>query len=72
LDVGQGLSAVVQTHQHTLVFDTGPEFRSGFSAAAAVVAPFLARQGTRRIDRLVVSKGATDLNGGQVVAKSGQ
>jgi competence protein ComEC len=64
LDVGQGLSAVVQTRQHTLVFDTGPEFRSGFSAAAAVVAPFLAQRGIHRIDRLVVSHGDNDHAGG--------
>ena len=64
LDVGQGLSAVVQTRQHTLVFDTGPEFRSGFSAAAAVVAPFLAQRGIHRIDRLVVSHGDKDHAGG--------
>lgn len=64
LDVGQGLSAVIQTRQHTLVFDTGPEFRSGFSAAAAVVAPFLAQRGIHRIDRLVVSHGDKDHAGG--------
>ena len=64
LDVGQGLSAVVQTRQHTLVFDTGPEYRSGFSTAAAVVAPFLAQRGIHRIDRLVVSHGDKDHAGG--------
>jgi len=64
LDVGQGLSAVVETRHHTLVFDTGPEFASGFSTAAAVLVPFLTRRGRPVIDRLVLSHGDKDHAGG--------
>ena len=64
LDVGQGLSSVVQTRHHTLVFDSGPEFPSGFSTAQAVVLPFLAKRGVTRVDRLVLSHGDKDHVGG--------
>ena len=64
LDVGQGLSTVIETGSHTLVFDTGPEYPSGFSAAAAVVEPFLATLRRPRIDRLVLSHGDRDHAGG--------
>lgn len=64
LDVGQGLSAVILTRHHTLVFDSGPEFNSGFAAARAVVIPFLAAHGRRRVDRLVLSHGDNDHAGG--------
>lgn len=64
LDVGQGLSAVVQTQTHTLVFDTGPAFGSGFATSKAVLVPFLRDRGLRRIDRLVLSHGDIDHAGG--------
>jgi competence protein ComEC len=64
LDVGQGLSAVIETRRHVLVFDTGPAYPSGFSTAEAVLVPFLGRHGHRRIDRLVVSHADSDHGGG--------
>lgn len=64
LDVGQGLSAVVITARHTLVFDTGPRFDSGFNTGAAVVVPYLEQRGLSRIDMLVISHGDMDHVGG--------
>lgn len=64
LDVGQGLAAVVQTHRHTLVFDTGPHFPSGFNTGDAVLLPFLREQGINRVDTLIVSHGDIDHIGG--------
>jgi len=64
LDVGQGLSVVVSTRQHVLLFDTGPSYRSGSSAAESVVMPFLAARGIERIDLLVVSHADLDHSGG--------
>jgi len=64
LDVGQGLAAVVITHSHTLVYDTGPSFRSGSDTGALVVAPFLQQKGIDEIDLLVVSHGDNDHAGG--------
>lgn len=64
LDVGQGLSVVVQTRHHTLVYDTGTSFDKGFSTGSAVVAPFLRRQGASVLDMLVVSHSDNDHAGG--------
>jgi competence protein ComEC len=64
LDVGQGLGSIIETRRHTLIFDTGPEYRSGFSTAAAVIHPFLRKRGRRRIDRLILSHGDKDHAGG--------
>ncbi|MDY6949026.1 MAG: DNA internalization-related competence protein ComEC/Rec2 [Pseudomonadota bacterium] len=64
LDVGQGLAAVVRTHSHVLVYDTGPAFQSGRSAAELAVLPFLRQHGVRTIDLLMVSHGDDDHSGG--------
>lgn len=70
LDVGQGLSAVVRTQNHTLVFDTGPRFSSGFNTGGAVVAPYLRARGVHSIDTLVISHGDNDHVGGAIVLAS--
>jgi competence protein ComEC len=64
LDVGQGLATVVQTRNHTLVYDTGPRFSRTFDTGQAVVVPFLRHQGIRRIDKLIISHGDNDHIGG--------
>lgn len=64
LDVGQGLAAVVRTREHTLVYDAGPRFSADFDAGEAVVVPFLAAQGIRQVDTLIVSHGDNDHRGG--------
>jgi len=67
LDVGQGLSIVVQVNSqtnHTLVYDTGPSYPSGFSAANAVLLPFLRHEGINKIDKLVISHADNDHIGG--------
>lgn len=64
LDVGQGLSAVVRTRDHTLVYDTGPRFPSGFNTGSAVVLPYLRHRGVGHIDTLVISHGDRDHAGG--------
>ena len=63
LDVGQGLSAVVRTREHTLLFDAGPRF-GDFDTGKAVVEPYLRVVGVRRLDTLIVSHGDTDHIGG--------
>lgn len=64
LDVGHGLSVVVRSRNHTLVYDTGPVYPGGFDAGRQIVAPYLRSQGIARIDTLVVSHGDTDHVGG--------
>lgn len=63
LDVGQGLSAVVQTQHHTLVFDTGPAFGE-FDTGSAVVVPFLRYHGVTELDSLIISHADNDHIGG--------
>ena len=55
LDVGQGLSTVIQTERHTLVYDTGPKFSTSFDTGQAVIVPFLRYRGIRRVDTLIIS-----------------
>ena len=64
LDVGQGLSVVLETRRHTLIFDTGPSFRDGGDSGAATLLPFLAKNGINRVDRIVVSHADLDHAGG--------
>lgn len=64
LDVGQGSAAVVQTRHHTLLFDAGARYRSGFDLGAQVVVPFLRDQGIRQIDALILSHSDNDHVGG--------
>jgi len=63
LDVGQGLSAVVQTQNHTLVFDTGPAFGE-FNTGSAVVIPYLRYQAVKQLDMLIISHADNDHIGG--------
>lgn len=64
LDVGQGLAVVLRAAEHTVLFDTGPSFRSGSSAADIVVIPFLKSRGIARLDTLIVSHADQDHAGG--------
>ncbi|PWK92945.1 DNA internalization-related competence protein ComEC/Rec2 [Fulvimonas soli] len=64
LDVGQGLSAVVRTEHHALVYDAGAAYPSGFDLGEAVVAPALHALGIGRLDVLMVSHADNDHAGG--------
>lgn len=64
LDVGQGLSVVIQTRAHAAVYDTGPAFRSGSNSAELVLLPFLSSRSIGKIDKLIVSHADLDHAGG--------
>jgi len=64
LDVGQGLSAVVETHHYTLVYDAGPRYTETTDAGGRIVAPFLRATGLRRVDGLIISHQDLDHSGG--------
>jgi len=64
LDIGQGLSVVVQTKNHTLVFDAGPRYSENFDTGRAVVIPYLRQIGRSKIDTLIISHGDNDHIGG--------
>ncbi len=64
LDVGQGLSVLVRTSGHALLYDMGPAQPEGFDAGEQVVVPALHALGVRRLDAAVVSHGDNDHAGG--------
>ena len=64
LDVGQGLSTVVQTANHWLIYDTGAKFSAESDMGQSALLPFLRQQGARQIDMLVISHGDNDHIGG--------
>lgn len=64
LDVGQGLAVVVRTQRHSLLYDAGPAYASGFNTGAAVIVPFLREKGIGTLDMLVQSHGDNDHIGG--------
>ncbi len=64
LDVGQGLSVVIQTQNHTLVYDTGAKFSDRFNAADAVIIPYLKYNGIKHLDYLMISHSDNDHMGG--------
>ena len=64
LDVGQGTSVVVRTATHTLVYDTGDQFSRRFSAADAVLLPYLRSKSIQKINKLIISHSDRDHSGG--------
>jgi len=64
LDVGQGLSAIITTRHHTLIYDTGAKWSPKFDIGSAVLVPYLRHQGITKVDRLIVSHGDNDHSGG--------
>ncbi|WP_348767800.1 DNA internalization-related competence protein ComEC/Rec2 [uncultured Salinisphaera sp.] len=64
LDVGQGLAVVVRTRRHTLVYDAGPAYRTGFNAGDAFVVPYLRHVGRTTVDELLISHSDNDHMGG--------
>jgi len=63
-DVGQGLSALVQTTHHTLLFDTGPGDPEGSNAGESIVVPSLRVLGVNQLDLVMISHADQDHAGG--------
>lgn len=63
LDVGQGLSVIVQSQNDALVYDTGPRYSESFDAGNRIVLPYLRREGVRSAD-LIISHDDLDHSGG--------
>jgi competence protein ComEC len=64
-DVGQGLAVLIQTRQHQLLYDTGPAFRSGSSAAERVLLPDFKSRSLGHLSALVISHTDNDHAGGR-------
>lgn len=64
LDVGQGLSVVVQTARYTLLYDAGPKYGEESDAGSRIVVPFLQGEGIADLDGFMVSHDDNDHSGG--------
>ncbi|MFZ5722769.1 MAG: DNA internalization-related competence protein ComEC/Rec2 [Pseudomonadota bacterium] len=64
LDVGQGLSVIVRTTRHALLYDTGPAWSGESDAGRSIVVPALRALGISRLDWLVLSHHDSDHTGG--------
>lgn len=69
IDVGQGLSVLVRTARHALLYDAGPAVEDGFDAGERAVVPALRALGVARLDRLVVSHHDNDHAGGMAAVR---
>ena len=63
LDIGQGLSILVETTHHALLFDAGPGPESTH-AGERVVVPYLQANGVYTLDTMVISHADSDHSGG--------
>ncbi len=64
LDVGQGLSVVVQTATHTLLYDAGGKYSEQADAGSRIILPYLRGEGVSKLDDFIVSHDDTDHSGG--------
>jgi competence protein ComEC len=63
-DVGQGLSVAVQTRQHTLLYDTGPDYSGDADSGSLILVPSLHAMGIKSLDGLILSHDDIDHTGG--------
>lgn len=63
-DVGQGLSTMVQTQHHQLLYDAGPRYPFGYDLGQKVVVPSLLYAGIDHLDMMIISHGDMDHRGG--------
>lgn len=70
LDVGQGLSVLVRTQGHALLYDAGPR-RGDFDIGERVVVPNLRGLGLSRLDLMLISHADSDHAGGAQAVRRG-
>jgi competence protein ComEC len=63
-DVGQGTAVLVRTANHSLLYDTGPQYSRDSDAGERVLVPMLRALGVQRLDALVLSHRDSDHVGG--------
>ncbi|MGH8621782.1 MAG: ComEC/Rec2 family competence protein, partial [Burkholderiales bacterium] len=64
LDVGQGVSVLVRTERHALLYDAGPRFGPGVDSGSRTIVPYLRAAGVKRLDGFIVSHDDDDHWGG--------
>ncbi|MCO6059338.1 DNA internalization-related competence protein ComEC/Rec2 [Pseudomonas sp. MOB-449] len=69
-DVGQGLSVLIRTREHALLYDAGPR-RGEFDIGERVVVPALRGLGLSRLDLMLISHADSDHAGGALAVQRG-
>jgi competence protein ComEC len=64
LDVGQGLAVVIQTKNHTLLYDAGSRYSVQSDAGSKIIVPYLRGEGIAKLDGFIVSHDDIDHSGG--------
>ncbi len=64
LDVAQGLSVLVQTARHVLIYDTGVKFYHGGDMGERAIIPYLKTLGVKTLDAVIISHPDLDHRGG--------
>ena len=64
LDVGQGLSILIRTHDKALLYDAGSKMGKRFDIGQKVVVPYLRTIGVQHLDMLMISHADNDHAGG--------
>jgi competence protein ComEC len=64
LDVGQGLSVVIKTAKHTMLYDAGAKYNLQSDAGNRIIVPYLHASGVKHLDAIVVSHDDLDHAGG--------
>jgi competence protein ComEC len=64
LDVGQGLAVVIQTQNHTLLYDAGSRYSAQSDAGSKIIVPYLRGEGIAKLDGFIVSHNDVDHSGG--------
>ena len=64
LDAGQGMASVLQTANHTLIYDVGTRYSDTYDIGKLVVLPFLKSKGIEQVDSMILSHKDIDHWGG--------
>ncbi len=64
IDVGQGLSVLIRTTEKVLLYDTGAKYSDHFDMGRQAIMPYLASIGLKQLDKLIISHGDNDHDGG--------
>jgi len=64
LDVGQGLSVVVKTAAHSMIYDTGQKYNAENDAGSQIILPYLRSQGVNQLNAMIISHDDSDHSGG--------
>jgi competence protein ComEC len=64
LDVGQGLAVLIETRNHAMLYDTGPQYGPEADAGGRVIVPYLLGSGIGALDAVIVTHNDLDHSGG--------